>query len=152
MVFPYHPLLSSKLTSYFKSQNITTIFKNTNKLDTIVKKGKDKLPTMRQHNVIYKIECNDCESSYVGQTYRALEIRLQEHQKNILIPDKHNAISKHRVTFKHDMKWDKPKVLDCERNQYKRDISEMLHIKRNKNSINVQQDTAKLNTLYFSIL
>jgi len=33
--------------------------------------------------VVYKIECKDCETSYVGQTKRRLTTRIREHRNNI---------------------------------------------------------------------
>ena len=39
-----------------------------NKLDKFIKAQKDHLPPGSQSNVVYKINCKDCETSYVGQT------------------------------------------------------------------------------------
>lgn len=153
IVLPYHSLTSKPLSNVFKEFQTETIFKNNNKLDSIVRKGKDKLPIFRQHNIVYRIDCRDCDSVYVGQTKRALETRLKEHRANIKLDrDKYNAVSLHRMNNNHDMKWDSPKILDFEHNKFKRDISEMVHIKINKNTLNVQCETAKLNDIYTSIL
>jgi len=35
------------------------------------------------NNVVYKILCNNCDFSYVGQTKRQLKTRINEHVKNI---------------------------------------------------------------------
>lgn len=151
IVLPYNPLFSNKLSNYFKSHDIKVIFKNINKLDSIVKKGKDTLPTLRQHNVVYCLKCKDCDRKYIGQTLRALETRVKEHKNNIKNLEKHNTISSHRIECQHDMDWENPKILDVERNKYKRDISEMLHIKINNCTLNVQKETEKLSEIYLSI-
>ena len=37
------------------------------------------VPKMLRNNVVYKITCPRCESSYVGQTVRHLQHRFREH-------------------------------------------------------------------------
>jgi len=39
-------------------------------LDRIIKPQKDRLPDYSKKNVVYKISCNDCDATYVGQTKR----------------------------------------------------------------------------------
>jgi len=53
------------------------------KLNNIIKKGKDKLDNKMNTGVVYKLECNDCEKVYIGQTKRHLETRIKEHKNNI---------------------------------------------------------------------
>jgi len=36
------------------------------------------------NNVVYKICCNNCNASYVGQTKRHLKTHINEHVKNIV--------------------------------------------------------------------
>ena len=40
------------------------------------------VPKMLLSNVVYKIKCPGCESSYVGQTVRHVQRRLREHLGN----------------------------------------------------------------------
>ena len=40
------------------------------------------VPHMLQSNVVYKITCPGCNSSYVGQTTRQLQRRFREHTGN----------------------------------------------------------------------
>ena len=46
---------------------------NINKLKKFIKVHKDPLDSFSKSNVIYKINCNDCDASYVGQTERKLK-------------------------------------------------------------------------------
>lgn len=129
------------------------INKTSNKFSSLVKKGKDKLEKVRQHEVIYKIGCNTCNKSYIGQTKRAFETRIKEHRNNTkLSEDKHNVITKHRLETGHDMNWDNCQILDHEAHWYRRNVSEMLHIKSTKNTLNKQLDTEKLSKIYDKIL
>ena len=38
-----------------------------NTLKSFIKRGKDKLELLSNQNMVYKISCDDCEASYVGQ-------------------------------------------------------------------------------------
>ena len=40
---------------------------------------KDKADSMKMADVIYKVQCKDCPSSYIDETPRLLDIRLKEH-------------------------------------------------------------------------
>ena len=40
---------------------------------------KDATPTTQATGVVYEISCKDCPASYVGETGRALKVRLDEH-------------------------------------------------------------------------
>ena len=54
-----------------------------NKLNKFIKLDKNQLEKTEQCNVIYKISCLDCNSTYVGQTKRKLKIKIKEHKSNI---------------------------------------------------------------------
>ncbi|KYN39812.1 hypothetical protein ALC56_05799, partial [Trachymyrmex septentrionalis] len=78
-------------------------------------------------NVVYKISCNNCDASYVGQTGRQLNTRIAEHRNHI----RHNTSVRSVITEK-------------------RLISEMLNIKKQKNSLNLQ--TEGLHEAYIPIV
>ena len=52
-------------------------------MNHFIKLGKDKLEKMEQCDMIYKINCLDCDSSYVGQTKKKAKTRIKEHKANI---------------------------------------------------------------------
>ena len=54
-----------------------------NKLNRIIKTGKDRLQPMEVSNVVYKISCKECNATYVGQTKRQLGTRIKEHKTDI---------------------------------------------------------------------
>ena len=59
-----------------------------NYMNNFIKTGKDKIKKEEHSNVVYKINCHDCNYSYVGQTKRKLRTHLKEHindLKNLLI-------------------------------------------------------------------
>ena len=42
---------------------------------------KDTCKTDDNTNVVYRIDCNECEATYVGQTSCRSDIRIKEHRK-----------------------------------------------------------------------
>jgi len=101
---------------------------------------------------MYKICCNDCDASYMGQTSRLLKTRVAEHRNR----SRRNApsvsvIANHVMHRNHEMDWNNVEVLDVEKFYHKRLVSEMLHIKRQRNGLNLQTDTDCLDRDYTSI-
>ena len=62
------------------------------------------------------------------------------------------VISNHRIDTDHAIDWANTKILDSERSQYKRLVSEMIYIKTQKNGLNKQSDTDKFPDLYLPLL
>jgi len=90
---------------------------------------------------------------YVGQTKRQLRTRINEHRNNIKQDhSKHSVISEHIINYNHTFDWENTKILDCEPKFYKRIVSEMIHIKEQKVSLNLNSDTELLDKTYFDIL
>ncbi|KYM96044.1 hypothetical protein ALC62_13294 [Cyphomyrmex costatus] len=90
--------------------------------------------------------------TYVGQTKRRLKTRLKEHRDGWKRINNTSVVSKHQVNCNHDIDWDNTAILDNEPIYFKRSISEMIHIKNQTNSLNLQSDTEKLPQMYYSII
>jgi len=52
-----------------------------NIFSTFIKTGKDIIEESNRCNVVYRIDCKDCDASYVGQTKRRLITRVKEQKK-----------------------------------------------------------------------
>ena len=149
---PYFLNISDKFKHIMKNTNITMSYTGMAKLNRFIKVQKDKLTTNQLSNVIYKIPCADCDASYVGQTRRLLSTRLKEHRSHISRnTSQKSVITNHRL-MGHEFKWEEVEVLDREPVLNKRLTSEMIFIKRQKNSLNLQSDTDNLNTVYLPLL
>ena len=148
---PYIPNFSEKFNNIARQLDVRLSYHSLNKLNKIIKTHKDPLPNSSQSNVVYKIDCRDCDASYVGQTGRQLNTRIKEHKNHITRNNSSKSvITEHRLNHGHDFKWDNVKILDHEPFYHKRLLSEMLHIKRQKNSLNLQTDTDSLHQSYCS--
>ncbi len=58
---------------------------------------KDKDHPQDKCGVVYQLTCQDCESSYIGETERALKQRLKEHLKDSSPVGHHMVYTKHKV-------------------------------------------------------
>lgn len=149
---PFTDTTSREFSSIIRNCNFRLAFSIPNNLKNFIKTGKDPLDTSSHCNVVYRISCNDCEASYVGQTKRQLNTRLKEHKSDIKRSTSPSVISKYLMDCEHSFDWNNAKILDEEQVYNKRLISEMLHIKRQKFGLNRQSDTENLPDVYLPVL
>jgi len=150
---PYVNSVSHKFKHLTNDLDAQTSYYSLNKLGMIIKGQKDRVPNMSQMNVVYKLSCKDCTATYVGQTCRTLKTRISEHKNHIhRNTTTQSVITEHRRNYSHDFNWNNVEILDKERYLTKRLISEMIHIKRQNNSLNLQSDTECLDDGITAIL
>jgi len=150
---PYVKSVSESFLPITKKYGWNIAFSVPNTLNKYIKRYKDKIELKSQKEVVYKINCLNCNSSYVGQTKRQFKTRLKEHISDI---NKKNGVlsvvSNHRIEHNHDMNWSEASVLDIERSYTKRIVSEMVHIKKQSYGLNKQSDTDLLPQVYLPII
>jgi len=151
---PYVSCIANKFIQFLKNISFCKLsFSCLNKLNKFIKVHKDMLSTTTRSNVVYKIECSNCDASYVGQTKRLLKDRICEHRNHIKRNSSQiSVITNHRKNFNHDFDWNNVRVLDEETNYKKRLISEMIHIKKQKCGLNSQNDTELLDLVYHDLV
>ena len=54
-----------------------------------------------QVNVVYKVNCNDCNASYVGESKRGIGVRVPEHKNNSKKDHKETPFFKHMISTEH---------------------------------------------------
>ena len=97
----------------------------------MIKLGKDTLDKLDQWSVAYKITCEQCERTYIGQTGRLLKTRRNEHRDIINLNEKYtNVISKHKLEYNHNFNWDNLQILHKENNYFKLRLAEMFYMKK----------------------
>jgi len=69
--------ISDQFKTIAEKNNFKIAYKPINNLSHFIKLGKDRLEKMEQCDVVYKISCLNCDSSYVGQTKRKIKNRNQ---------------------------------------------------------------------------
>jgi len=77
-IIPYVSTSARKFIKYFKNISFCKLaFSCYDHLKKFIKVHKDIfLPSLSQANVVYKINCFNCDASYVGQTKRTLNTRV----------------------------------------------------------------------------
>jgi len=153
IVFPYIKNISERINlSAINKKEYMIGYRILNKLTSFIKRHKDNNSTGSNNNAVYKIFCYNCNASYIGQTKRKIETRINEHIKNGFDESKHSVITKHILELNHSFDWKNVKIMDLESHYYKRLISEMLYIKTHDNGLNSVEDIECLDSSYFNIL
>ena len=83
VVVPYVQGLSEAYTRILKSHGITTANRPHRTLWNILIHPKDKIKDEEKTELIYRIPCKNCPSSYIGETGRKLGLRMKEHRKEV---------------------------------------------------------------------
>ena len=106
---------------------------------------KDQVKKKHVHDVVYEIECPDCDSFYIGESGRRLEERFKDHNGR----DKNSHILKHTMESGHNpIVMDNVKIINKNfANYYKRKVSEAIFIKKKKPPLNVQDISVPLKLL-----
>ena len=98
-------------------------------------KPKDQLTTEDKNNIVYEIDCSNCQAVYFGESKRSLKSRSDEHKISASDCDK-NEITKHCWEADHNFNWDQKKVIDRKIRLILRKIKETIHSFKNPNHIN----------------
>ena len=127
-----------------KKYNIRCVPLINQKMDNIIKLGKDKNCKWKETGVIYKFNCGICSSVYIGESKRTLKTRIQEHKKSVEKIDYSININNNKLmpvpkhifeNPSHFFYWDNTAIIDREHIFDKRRTLEMLHIKSNNHAI-----------------
>ncbi|KAI4455630.1 madf domain transcription factor [Holotrichia oblita] len=148
---PYINNLSDTIKHELKKSDIHITFIPTNRhlftnLKTPIKHG-------NQSNVVYKLDCKDCNKCYIGQTKQYLKKRIYNHQYAVT----HNvtaetALSKHSKDRRHNFDFQNTKILKKGNNYKKRLIYEMIYIKKAENAVNFRTDIDHLSVIYNNLI
>ena len=97
---------------------------------------KDALEPTKQDGVVYKTPC-ECGKVYVGETGRAMQDRIKEHDRDIpLARTQTSAVSEHANETGHLPIWREVKFIDRDPHSYTRRVKEAIHIRLHPNNIN----------------
>ena len=84
-------------------------------LRIILSHPKDRIPDGDKSNMVYKINCRDCDASYVGEMGRALKTRVSEHRRAVEKRDfSASALAQHAWEHDHYIDWTSTCVLETE--------------------------------------
>ena len=102
---------------------------------------KDHIPDDDKSSIVYKINCRDCDVSYVGETGRALKTRVSEHHRAMEKRDfSASALAQHAWEHDHHIDWTSTCVLGVESHYQSRISREAIYICRQPSSLNTLSD------------
>ena len=150
-MIPHKKHLFDKLSTICRGFNFIPIAQMRDKLTCMINRGKDSTKILEKPNVVYKLECEKCNASYVGETERALMFRVEEHKNDIQNCNYNKVVPMH-CTNNHKINPEKAKTLGVETNTSKHFISEMINIHLQEFPLNLKEDTEGLHESYGSLL
>ena len=87
-----------------------------------------------QSLVVYKLQCNSCEASYIGKTERILGHRIKEHKTS----NSSYCFQHMKNNVGHKIDYDGIEIIDRAVNNMKLQVKELLHILKQKPKLNKQ--------------
>ena len=78
-VVPYVQGVSDRVKRTLQHFNIRTAFKPIRTLASVFKKPKDRPSEEKIAGIVYRVECKDCDFSYIGESKRCWASRRVEH-------------------------------------------------------------------------
>ena len=115
---PYIKGTSEAIARILQPYNIRVAHKPITTLRHLLTNVKDKDEPNNRQGAIYKIECSDCQASYIGETGRNLNTRLTEHKRATRNGGVNNHISEHHQHTNHRIDWDSAKCLTYSTNYF----------------------------------
>ena len=103
---PYIRGTSETVARILEPFNIRIAHKPTRTLRHLLTNVKDKNDPKDRQGTVYRIRCNDCNGTYIGETGRTLTMRLGEHQTATDKEDLTNNIAQHHRKTGNDINWD----------------------------------------------
>lgn len=84
--------LTSKLKNIFRNDNVKIAVRNLKTVGSLYTRLKDPIPTLQKSNVVYAIDCQDCDKKYIGQTSQWWKNRLTQEDimKDVHWPPMHS--------------------------------------------------------------
>lgn len=152
---PYVKGLSEKLSKTLYDHEYKIANKPLRRIkNEILTKTKYKVDKDFKTDVIYKVNCKRCPSTYVGQTKQFLKKRVYAHKNSVKNKNENSSgLAKHAIHNRHSFGFDSVQVLDTYHNYRQRLVAESLYIKKEGgNSCNTMLDLNNISTQYDSIV
>ena len=140
--------MSENLAKIYRKYGVPTYFQPYNTVRSQLVRPKDQTPALKKCGVIYELNCEDCEATYVGETSRSFETRIKEHRK---LRGQTTAVGDHLKDTGHKLAEDKSRVIAREQNFWPRKIHEAIEIRIRQPELN--RDTGyHLPLIYYTLL
>ena len=103
LTLPYHNQLTQIKTIIERHQkDFRLAFSYNNTISARLVRNRDKV---RDNVGVYYIPCSNCDSRYIGETGRSLEIRLEEHKRACRLGLPNSMAARHSLELDHRINW-----------------------------------------------
>jgi hypothetical protein len=135
IILPYVPRLGEKIKNIASKFDIRVVFSSKDTLRSNLVNFRPNKVKGTQKEVIYKIPC-ECGRSYIGETGRTFDVRLNEHKRSLKKGDPDiSKLCEHHFNTGHRFLWDKAKVIGKEQHFRARKVHEAGEILRGQDRI-----------------
>ena len=134
---------SVSISSYLKKLDFKVAFRTNNTLGKLIKNNKTKTNKLEKSGV-YKLNCNDCPKTYIGQTGRCFRKRLKEHYSSFINNKLDSNYGIHLQESQHNFNQNF-QILHLQNKGQKLNLLEALEINKLKNSQILLNDQLDLN-------
>ena len=146
VVLPYCAGTSEALARKFRKAGVIAHHRPYMTTRRILVAPKDPTPLTDQAGVIYRINCQDCTSCYIGETERPLRIRTKEHHRDSSPVASHGAMKRHSIDY------DNIQVLEREPDWFRRGVKEAICIETTGADLNRDRGRHQLAPAYRRLL
>ena len=158
VLLPYHPSLSQPLKQVLQKHDIKVTFSSPTTLRNMLTKTKSTPPTQRTPNVVYEFACDDCPATYIGQTYRPLFKRTDEHERAHRLKKAYaagnptSAPAVHALETGHNISWNDIKILTTTSHRSQLNLIEHAGIRTRDPHMNRTDAAPNINHLWNPLL
>ena len=146
VTIPYIEGITEAISRKCRKAGITVHATPHNTIRSKLVHPKDKTATLDKSGAVYKITCPSCPASYIGETKRAVRIRIKEHSKSI------SPVGQHMLEHQHQFANDDISVLDRDQRWTQRGIKEAIYIAAHNPTLNRDRGRHQLPAVYDSLI
>ena len=143
---PYVGSVTDAVARVIRKHGIQVHIKPFNTLRNKLVHPKDKISKEENSGVVYHIQCDDCNATYVGETERRLQKRVTEHHRSS------SPVGQHLAERKYSFSDDNVKILHKESNWFRRGVAESIHITEEEPELNRDRGRHTLPAIYRELI
>ena len=114
------PQLTNRIINIFKEENVIIVKKNEKTVGTLYTRLKDRTQNILKSDVIYKLDCKDCDKTYIGHTSQTLKARIAGHKSDSRHNRQRCMLAVHVNENDHHINYEDANVIATERNYKKK--------------------------------
>ena len=146
VLLPFVGPVTEAIARNIRKAGVTTHIRPFNTIRGRLVHPKDQLDRLDQAGVVYKISCNDCDATYVGETERKLNTRFKEHHRSS------SPVGQHMELRRHSVDEESVSVLHRETDWYRRGVAEAIFVQQESPCLNRGRERHILPAIYKELL